>query len=72
MAKPCGEALRGTPPKTNGPRAWPIPVVTSGPVELPYSDNVNVLGVVAHEVRKVEAELVVAEGAPTVRGRWRW
>eukprot|EP00959_Pyramimonas_sp_CCMP1952_P231035 4829570-Pyramimonas_sp.AAC.1 len=33
--------------------AWPLPSLTSGPVELPYSDNINVLGVRAEEVTEL-------------------
>ncbi|CAK0841452.1 unnamed protein product [Prorocentrum cordatum] len=33
--------------------AWPLPPLTSGPVELPYSDNINVPGVRAGEVTEL-------------------
>eukprot|EP00959_Pyramimonas_sp_CCMP1952_P218752 4574479-Pyramimonas_sp.AAC.1 len=33
--------------------AWPLPPLTSGPAELPCSDNINVLGVKADEVTEL-------------------
>ncbi|CAK0891757.1 unnamed protein product, partial [Prorocentrum cordatum] len=38
--------------------AWPLPPLTSGPVELPYSDNINVLGVRAEEVTELRDRVV--------------
>ncbi|CAK0900553.1 unnamed protein product [Prorocentrum cordatum] len=38
--------------------AWPLPSLTSGPVELPYSDNINVLGVRAEEVTELRDRVV--------------
>ena len=35
-------------------------------------DTLAARGRGASKARKVEAEVVVAEGASTVRGRWRW
>ena len=38
--------------------AWPLPPLDSGPVELPYSDNINVLGVKAREVTELRDRVV--------------